>query len=132
MTEQDVPADPQEPGDPADPGTPADPEETPGELRGAGAQAIHGVEDPVTAGNVWSAAAVSERPGDHAPPPDGWVNPPALELHGPTTPAEHPAWIPSDGGASGPYDLGRTEHAPPAGYVNPPAIELHGSGRPAA
>jgi hypothetical protein len=92
-----------------------------------GAVALHGPEDPVVAGNVWTGPALSEQPGSVTPAPRRWTNPAAHELHGSSTPAESPVWTPSHGGATGPYDLGRTETAPPAGYTNPPARELHGS-----
>lgn len=96
------------------------------------AQSLHGDADPVTAGNVWVAAAKSEHPGDHIPAPEGWENPPALELHGHTVPSDRGVWVPSDGGVGGPYDLARTEHTPPEGWENPPAREMHGSVTPAA
>jgi hypothetical protein len=98
---------------------------------GTPAVTLHGSEDPETSGNVWSGPALSERPGDVTPAPKRYQNPLAVELHGSATPAEQGVWIPSDGGANGPYDLGRTEHVPPAGWVNPPAAELHGPTTPA-
>jgi hypothetical protein len=97
---------------------------SPGEVP---AVTLHGSEDPEVAGNVWGGPALSEQPGSVTPAPRRWANPAALELHGSSTPAESPVWTPSHGGATGPYDLGRTETAPPAGYTNPPARELHGS-----
>lgn len=121
-----------EPGDPTDPTSEPLPDVEPPASSGTPATPLHGDENPETAGNVWSAPALSELPGDHAPAPDGWVNPPALELHGSTTPPERPAWTPVHGGATGPYDRGRSETVPPPGYVNPPATELHGSSTPAA
>ncbi|HVT14558.1 MAG TPA: hypothetical protein VHQ90_00055 [Thermoanaerobaculia bacterium] len=130
----DTPANPDQPapGNPADPTSPPLPPVDPPASSGTPATALHGDENPETAGNVWSGPALSERPGDHAQPPDGWENPPALELHGPSTPADNPVWTPAHGGTSGPYDLARNEVAPPEGYVNPPAVELHGSSQPAA
>jgi hypothetical protein len=91
---------------------------------------LHGSEVPSDTGGVWTAAARSERPGDHVPAPEGHVNPPALELHGSTTPPEHPVWTGTAGGVSGPYDLGRSETTAPEGHVNPPARELHGPTTP--